>query len=114
MVKGKLKLLEKAKRIFPVRLGSLVARFENKEEENDGSDLVFESGEELETILPNELGDPKWSDKNYRTPMAFSISSDKFQVLQEPDGDRKMFESLSLNRFCIALAKSYEEGESNF
>ncbi|KAM1421596.1 hypothetical protein ACFX13_003874 [Malus domestica] len=40
---------------------------------------------------------------------AFSISSDKFRVLQEPNKDRKMFKSLSLNRLCIALAESYKE-----
>ncbi|KAM0985094.1 hypothetical protein ACFX13_012622 [Malus domestica] len=114
MVKGKLQLMEKAKRILTVRLGSLVAGFEDKEEENGGSNLLLESGEELETILPNGLRDPKWSDKNYGTPATFSISSDKFRVLQEPDVDRKMFESLSLNRFCIALAESYGEEESNF
>ncbi|ONH98332.1 hypothetical protein PRUPE_7G243700 [Prunus persica] len=56
MLKGKLKLPDKAKRAFPDRLGSLVAGFEDKEEENRGSDLVFESGEELETIQPNGYG----------------------------------------------------------
>ncbi|XP_021817799.1 TBC1 domain family member 13-like isoform X2 [Prunus avium] len=56
MLKGKLKLPDKAKRAFPDRLGSLVAGFEDKEEGNRGSDLVFESGEELETIQPNGYG----------------------------------------------------------
>lgn len=56
MLKGKLKLPEKTKRVFPDRLGSLVAGFENKAEENGGSDPVFDSGEELEMILPNGYG----------------------------------------------------------
>ncbi|KAL6223890.1 hypothetical protein ACLB2K_002747 [Fragaria x ananassa] len=56
MLKGKLKLPDKARRVFPDRLGSLVAGFDEKAEEDGASDLVFESGEELETIQPNGYG----------------------------------------------------------
>ncbi|KAK9268537.1 hypothetical protein L1049_001492 [Liquidambar formosana] len=56
MLKGKLKLPDKAKRVFPDRLGSLVAGFDDKDEDGaGGSDLVFESGKELETFEPNEF-----------------------------------------------------------
>lgn len=54
MLRGKLKLPEKAKRVFPDRLGSLVAGFEDKEEVGI-SDMTFEFEEELETFQPNGL-----------------------------------------------------------
>jgi hypothetical protein len=57
MIKGKLKIQipDKARRVFPDRLGSLVAGFDGREDEyGGGSDLiVFEPGEELETFQPN-------------------------------------------------------------
>ncbi|XP_062010578.1 uncharacterized protein LOC133726958 [Rosa rugosa] len=56
MLKGKLKLPDKARRVFPDRLGSLVAGFDEKADDDGGSDLVLESGEELETIQPNGYG----------------------------------------------------------
>ncbi|XP_059637964.1 uncharacterized protein LOC132279912 [Cornus florida] len=56
MLKAKLRLPEKARRAFPDRLGSLVAGFEDKDEENVSSDPMFESGEELETFQPNGFG----------------------------------------------------------
>ena len=68
MLKGKLKLPlpvpNKAHRAFPNRLGSLVAGFDEKEEEYCGGfDLVvFEPGEELETIQPNGFVSDKESD----------------------------------------------------
>ena len=68
MLKGKLKLPlpvpNKARQAFPDRLGSLVARFDGKEEEYcGGSDLVvFEPGEELETFQPNGFVSNKESD----------------------------------------------------
>ncbi|KAE9462717.1 hypothetical protein C3L33_05375, partial [Rhododendron williamsianum] len=52
MLKGKIKLPEKARRVFPDVLGSLVAGFDEKDEENGGlPDRVI--GEELETFEPN-------------------------------------------------------------
>uniref|UniRef100_A0A7N2MZ30 Uncharacterized protein n=1 Tax=Quercus lobata TaxID=97700 RepID=A0A7N2MZ30_QUELO len=68
MLKGKLKLPlpvpDKARRAFPDRLGSLVARFNGKEEEYCGGfDLVvFEPGEELETFQPKGFVSDKESD----------------------------------------------------
>lgn len=64
MLKGKLKLPvpEKARRAFPDRLGSLVAGFDDKEEESRVSDIVFEPGEELETFQPNGFGSDRGSD----------------------------------------------------
>ncbi|XP_058201527.1 uncharacterized protein LOC131316241 isoform X1 [Rhododendron vialii] len=51
MLKGKIKLPEKARRAFPDVLGSLVAGFDEKDEENGGlPDRVI--GEELETLEP--------------------------------------------------------------
>ncbi|XP_062148265.1 uncharacterized protein LOC133857146 [Alnus glutinosa] len=63
MLKGKLKLPvpEKARRAFPDRLGSLVAGLDDKEDECGGSDVVFESGEELETFRPNGFGSDRES-----------------------------------------------------
>ncbi|PQQ14146.1 TBC1 domain family member 13 isoform X1 [Prunus yedoensis var. nudiflora] len=96
MLKGKLKLPDKAKRAFPDRLGSLVAGFEDKEEGNRGSDLVFESGEELETIQPNGYGsggetiaaDDKRSDLEYELSQP-EINLEKLQRIASsglPDG----------------------------
>ncbi|XP_062078063.1 TBC domain-containing protein C1952.17c-like [Humulus lupulus] len=54
---GKLKLPEKPRKAFPDRLGSLVVGFDDKEEEGDelgGFASVIDSGEELETFLPND------------------------------------------------------------
>ncbi|GFY99746.1 hypothetical protein Acr_13g0011460 [Actinidia rufa] len=56
MLKGKIKIPEKARRVFPDRLGSLVAGFEEREEEIESLDRTFESGEELETFQPRVLG----------------------------------------------------------
>lgn len=56
MLKSKLKLPEKARRVFPDRLGSLIAGVDGKEEENRDSDWAFESGEELEILEPNGSG----------------------------------------------------------
>lgn len=55
MLKGKLKLPapDKVRRVFPDRLGSLVAAFDEKGNEIDGSE--FDSGEELEPIQPGAL-----------------------------------------------------------
>lgn len=56
MLKGKLKLPDKARKAFPDRLGSLVAGFDDKDEDHAGLRSVFEFGEELETFQPNGLG----------------------------------------------------------
>ncbi|KAF2312920.1 hypothetical protein GH714_042432 [Hevea brasiliensis] len=53
MLKGKFKLPDKACRVFPDRLGSLVAGLDDKVDENGLYDPVVESGEELEFIQPN-------------------------------------------------------------
>ncbi|XP_021666624.2 uncharacterized protein LOC110654816 isoform X2 [Hevea brasiliensis] len=53
MLKGKFKLPDKARRVFPDRLGSLVAGLDDKVDENGVYDPVVESGEELEFIQPN-------------------------------------------------------------
>lgn len=60
MLKGKLKLPEKARKAFPDRLGSLVAGFDDKEEENAGLDF----GEELETFQPNGFSSDRESDQS--------------------------------------------------
>ncbi|XP_002524501.3 TBC1 domain family member 13 [Ricinus communis] len=54
MLKGKLKLTEKARRVFPDSLGSLVSGLQDDEDEGyRGLDSVFECGEELEIMEPN-------------------------------------------------------------
>ncbi|KDP32411.1 hypothetical protein JCGZ_13336 [Jatropha curcas] len=66
MLKGKLKLPDKARRVFPDRLGSLVAGLHDREDENGGSDPVFESGEELGIIQPNGAEFDKGNDYQYQ------------------------------------------------
>ncbi|KAK3002074.1 hypothetical protein RJ639_020538 [Escallonia herrerae] len=57
LLKAKFKLPERARRAFPDRLGSLVAAgFEDRGEEDGGSDQALELGEELETFLPSGFG----------------------------------------------------------
>ncbi|KAI9126013.1 hypothetical protein K1719_003431 [Acacia pycnantha] len=57
MIKGKLKIPapDKPRRVFPDRLGSLVAGYEGRNDEIEGSDCEFESGKELEPIQYNAL-----------------------------------------------------------
>ncbi|OWM71751.1 hypothetical protein CDL15_Pgr005939 [Punica granatum] len=55
MLKGKLKIPDKPRKVFPDRLGSLVAGFDLKEPEN-GWYSVLEPGEELKAFEPNGLG----------------------------------------------------------
>ncbi|KAK7330109.1 hypothetical protein VNO77_24295 [Canavalia gladiata] len=64
MLKGKLKLPtpDKARMIFPDRLGSLAAGFDEKGYEIGDSEFELESGEELEPIQPGELGFHRESD----------------------------------------------------
>ncbi|XP_028071476.1 TBC domain-containing protein C1952.17c-like isoform X1 [Camellia sinensis] len=65
LLKGKIKLPEKARRVFPDHLGSLVAGFEDREQEIEieVSDSNFEPGEELETFQPNVLASDREIDK---------------------------------------------------
>ncbi|KAJ7978919.1 TBC1 domain family member protein [Quillaja saponaria] len=65
MLKGKFKLPDKARRAFPDRLGSLVVSFDDKDDENGGSDSTLEFGEELEVIQPNGLGSDRESNVVY-------------------------------------------------
>lgn len=85
MLKGKLKLPvpEKARRAFPDRLGSLVAGFDDKEEDNGGSDIVLEPGEELETFQPNGFG----SDRENKDDDKFVEESD---VKVRPRSDKEV------------------------
>ncbi|XP_015901806.3 uncharacterized protein LOC107434828 isoform X2 [Ziziphus jujuba] len=64
MLKGKLKLPEKARKAFPDRLGSLVVGFDDREEDNAGLGSVFDFGEELETFQPNGFSSNRESDRN--------------------------------------------------
>ncbi|GMQ07041.1 hypothetical protein CsSME_00051400 [Camellia sinensis var. sinensis] len=65
LLKGKIKLPVKARRVFPDHLGSLVAGFEDREQEIEieVSDPNFEPGEELETFQPNVLASDREIDK---------------------------------------------------
>ncbi|KAF2318034.1 hypothetical protein GH714_041361 [Hevea brasiliensis] len=65
MLKGRFKLPDKARRVFP--LGSLIAGLDDKgEDESGGYDLVFQSGEELEFIQPNGAEVAKESDYEFQ------------------------------------------------
>ncbi|XP_031252647.1 TBC domain-containing protein C1952.17c-like isoform X1 [Pistacia vera] len=65
MLKDKLKLPDKARRVFPDRLGSLVSGFNDKEEENEDSASETEVGKELEILLPNASGSGEASEDDY-------------------------------------------------
>ncbi|KAJ0031682.1 hypothetical protein Pint_13015 [Pistacia integerrima] len=65
MLKDKLKLPDKARRVFPDRLGSLVSGFNDKEEENEDSASETEVGKELEILLPNASGSGEGSEDDY-------------------------------------------------
>ncbi|KAJ8753209.1 hypothetical protein K2173_017804 [Erythroxylum novogranatense] len=67
MFRGKLKLPDKARRGFPDRLGSLVAGLEGKEDDMGAYDSLFESGEELDIILPNGLDLAKERDYDFES-----------------------------------------------
>lgn len=56
MLKGKQKIPDKPRKVFPDMLGSLVAGFDLREPENAGSLVSSESGEELKAFEPNGLG----------------------------------------------------------
>ncbi|XP_052198655.1 TBC domain-containing protein C1952.17c-like isoform X2 [Diospyros lotus] len=89
MLKGVLKIPEKARRAFPDRLGSLVAGFEDREEEeNSGSDKAFEPGEELETFHPNLLElDCKFDDYVKDDDKSSHVELDPSRVRPKPDAD---------------------------
>lgn len=71
MLKGKIKLPEKARRAFPDVLGSLVAGFDEKDEENGGFfDRVI--GEELETLQPHGFSSDREIDEYERDDEKYS------------------------------------------
>ncbi|KAK2645939.1 hypothetical protein Ddye_021134 [Dipteronia dyeriana] len=73
MLKGKLKLPDKARRVFPDRLGSLVAGFDDKDED------IGDSGKELEILEPNGSGSGRETEDDYVEKME--------EVRQIPDRD---------------------------
>ncbi|GMH20547.1 hypothetical protein Nepgr_022388 [Nepenthes gracilis] len=63
MLKGKLKLPEKALKAIPDQIGSLLKGFDDdKEGEKEGPNPAFELGEELETFQPNGFGSDREND----------------------------------------------------
>ncbi|XVE98329.1 hypothetical protein REPUB_Repub03eG0096900 [Reevesia pubescens] len=74
MLKGK-------KLKLPDRLGSLVAGFDDKDDDSGASGLLFEWGEELEIIQPNGFG----SDRESETD-----NDGEVEVEEEATGKRKM------------------------
>ncbi|CAK9177206.1 unnamed protein product [Ilex paraguariensis] len=86
MLRGKLKLPEKARRAFPDRLGSIVAGFNEKDEENRGLNHGFELGEELETFQPNGFGLDRELD-DYKVEDEKSDGELGFRAPQKPDRD---------------------------
>ncbi|WCJ29634.1 Ypt/Rab-GAP domain of gyp1p superfamily protein [Euphorbia peplus] len=71
MLKGKLKLPDKARRVFPDRLGSLVSGVD----ENEVSDSVnFDSGEELEILQPN--GEEPGMENEYECQVEYDKDND--------------------------------------
>ncbi|KAJ6381136.1 hypothetical protein OIU77_029931 [Salix suchowensis] len=85
-------MLKKGKLKLPDRLGILVPGFEEKEEENGGSEPVFESGEELEIMEPNgvELGhkenEYEFDDLGVNDTVGDKV--DAFRTRKRPDKNR--------------------------
>ena len=85
-------MLKKGKLKLPDRLGILVPGFEDKEEENGGSEPVFESGEELEIMEPNgvELGhkenEYEFDDLGVNDTVGDKV--DAFRTRKRPDKNR--------------------------
>lgn len=84
MLKGKIKLPEAARRAFPDRLGSLVMGFDDKDDDNGGSDLVLGSGEELETFQPYVFGLDRGRDEDEERK---SIDDSDWRIRQRSDKD---------------------------
>ncbi|KAL3585500.1 hypothetical protein D5086_012367 [Populus alba] len=83
-------MLKKGKLKLPDRLGILVPGFDDKEEENGGSEPVFESGEELEIMEPNgvELGH-KENEYEFDLGVDDKVGDkvDAFRTRKRPDKD---------------------------
>lgn len=113
MLKGKLKLPvpERARRVFPDRLGSLVAGFDEKEEDNGSSDIAFEPGEELETFQPNGFGSDRASDDDEKF-------QEEIEVKVRPRPDKDGAGPASVSRVIAADEKrsdlEYEVWNLNF
>lgn len=104
MLKGKLKLPEAARRAFPDRLGSLVMGFDDKEGEIGGSDLIFGSGEELETFQTNGFG----LDKEGGGGEEHKCSADsdwRIRVRSDKDEAHSVSASVSLSKMIAADEK---------
>ncbi|KAL6974216.1 hypothetical protein U1Q18_028397 [Sarracenia purpurea var. burkii] len=99
LLKGKIKLPEKARRVFPDRLGSLVAGFEDRDEENGGgSDGAFESGEELETFQPNGLALDRDVDDYEKGDEKFSDDGELESTKLRPRPDKDVGASISFSK----------------
>jgi hypothetical protein len=83
-------MLKKGKLKLPDRLGILVPGLDDKEEENGGSEPVFESGEELEIMEPNgvELGH-KENEYEFDLGVDDKVGDkvDAFRTRKRPDKD---------------------------
>ncbi|KAF8406941.1 hypothetical protein HHK36_006062 [Tetracentron sinense] len=127
ILKGKFKLSEKARRSVPDMLGSLVAGFEDQEDEAGSLDLGFESGEELKTFQPNgfesenrnddektdresELRSPRKIDKDVLKPISASsiIAADEKRSDLEFELSQKVINLERLQR--IASSGLPDEG----
>ncbi|KAA8535097.1 hypothetical protein F0562_030100 [Nyssa sinensis] len=103
MLKGKLKLPEKARRVFPDRLGSLVAGFDDNKDDKGGPDQLIESGEELETFQPNGFGLDREFDEDYDDDDGKSDGELDLRVRQKPD--KEAVASVSVSEIIAADEK---------
>ncbi|KAI7987228.1 TBC1 domain family member 13 [Camellia lanceoleosa] len=109
LLKGKIKLPEKARRVFPDHLGSLVAGFEDREQEIEieVSDPTFEPGEELETFQPNVLA----SDREIDKIDDYEIDNDKYSDGESdlskvrPKPEKDVAASVSVKEIIVADEK---------
>ncbi|XP_027368790.1 TBC domain-containing protein C1952.17c-like [Abrus precatorius] len=94
----KLPAPDKTRSVFPDRLGSLVARFDEKGNEIGGSEFELESGEELEPIRPGELG--------------FNRENEGGDEVMDDDKDQKVQQRLNKGSFTpVSVLKSISEDE---
>lgn len=93
MLKGKLKLPapDKVRMLFPDRLGSLVAGFDEKGNEIKALEFELESGEELEPIQPGELGFHRESDDGDEA----MDDDDKDKIIRQRPNSVSVWKSIS-------------------
>ncbi|KAA8538288.1 hypothetical protein F0562_027889 [Nyssa sinensis] len=102
-----------AQRVFPDRLSSLVAGFDDKKDDKGGPDQLIESGEELETFQPDGSGLDQEFDEDYDDDDGKSDGQLDLRVRQKPD--KEAVASVSVSEIIAADEKrsdhEYEPGK---